>query len=149
MSAEKFERIVEMHGAFDKRHPDPNKNYGIHGMEIRFVLKGPLGAVQFLVFTGMHLPLVAAELWDRQGSYNPFEPMGADIGFHSPTPHYDSHTPIEDCPYLDGKPCYYDGSGLQAEEFMGQFLAGGSDAVWPMLEQRYRTWLEKSEEAVA
>jgi len=33
--------------------------------------------------------------------------------------------------------CYYDGSGLQAEDFMPTFLAGGSEAVWTMLESKY------------
>lgn len=31
--------------AFDKRHADPSKNYGIHGAEMLFILTGEKGAV--------------------------------------------------------------------------------------------------------
>jgi hypothetical protein len=138
--SEQFERITEISGAYDKRDPDPKKNYGIHGMEIRFVLKGEKGATQFLVYTGMHLPNVQDWLFARSEGYNQFSPTGADIGYHSKTPHYEGQTVIDQCcPYL-GCPCYYDGSGLQADEFMPRFLEGGDKVVWPMLEERYRLW---------
>jgi len=133
-------RSIEISGAFDKRNPAPNKNYGIHSMEIRFILSGEHGAMQFLVYTGMHLPHVEEELWRKtQGQkYNPFRPIGADIGYHAKNPRYEGHDCIdENCKYTGGK-CYYDGTSLGADEFMPEFLAGGSDAVWPMLERRYK-----------
>jgi hypothetical protein len=136
------ERIVEVTGAFDKRHPDPNKNYGIHGMNLRFVLKGAEGAVQFLVYTQMHLPHVHEELYHRRKPNEAWmaAPMGADIGYHARVPHYEGQSIVqESCPHLDGAPCYYDGTSLGAEEFMPEFLAGGSDAVWAMLAQRYES----------
>ena len=40
-----MERIIKFHQAYDKRHPNPSKNYGIHGVDLVFVLKGELGAV--------------------------------------------------------------------------------------------------------
>jgi hypothetical protein len=129
----KFEKIVTMSGAFDKRHADPTKNYGIHGMDIRFVLKNEKGAVQFVVFTGIHLPHVAEEHKGR-GYIN--EPSGADIGYHSPTPMYEGQSSM-DCELMPEGKCYYDGSGLQADEFMPEFIAGGTDAVWKMLERRH------------
>lgn len=131
-----MERVIEINGAWDKRDPDPAKNYGIHGMEMRFILKGPAGAVQFLVYTNMHLPSVQREL-AGQPSLSSLFPMGADIGYHARTPQYEGQGPRDTCPYLDGDPCYYDGSGCAASDFMPQFLAGGSDAVWEMLEKRY------------
>jgi hypothetical protein len=134
-----FERLVEMTGAFDKRHSNPAKNCGIHGMSLRFVLKGAKGAVQFVVYTPMHLPHVADELWhNKNRKYNPFKPMGIDIGYHSLVPQYEGQTVQQNnCEYCNGKPCYYDGSGLSAEAFMPQFLAEGSEAVWTMLAKRY------------
>ena len=123
-----FERIVEMEPAFDKRHPDPNKNYGIHGMGLRFVLKGEKGATNFTVYTNWHLPHVADELWSRPEPRFLLEPMGADIGYHDTKPHYDGQDTM-DCTYVEGGKCYYDGSSLSASEFMPEFLAGGSDAV--------------------
>jgi hypothetical protein len=132
-----MEKIITVSGAFDKRHPDPKKNFGIHCMQIRFVLKGPKGAAQFLVFTGMNLPHVEDELFKKAHSrgYNPFKPIGVDIGYHAPTPQYEGQTSMK-CDVLDGE-CYYDGTSLGAEEFMSTFLAGGSDAVWEMLQKRY------------
>ena len=137
-----MDRIVEVTGAFDRRHPDPNKNYGIHGMALRFVLKGDKGAVQFVVYTNMHLPHVHEERYARRkpGEAWMDAPMGADIGYHAYAPQYEGQSVVQvSCPYLNGAPCYYDGFSLQAEEFMPEFLAGGSEAVWKMLEQRYRS----------
>jgi len=136
------DRITELVGAFDKRHPNPSKNYGIHGMDARFVLKGARGAVQFVAFLGIQLPHVREELRRKHSAtdkYDSFAPMGADVGYHAPAPCYEGQSLTHDsCPYLDGKPCYYDGSGLRADEFMPEFIAGGSDAVWAMLEQEYQ-----------
>lgn len=133
-----LEKIVRMSGAFDKRNPDPSKNYGVHGMEIRFVLKGDAGAVQFVVFTPMHLPHVQEEMWrnNRHREWNPFEPMGADIGYHAREPQYEGQESMT-CDLLPEGRCYYDGTSLGADEFMPTFLAGGDKAVWKMLEERY------------
>ena len=38
------ERITKIYPAWDRRDPNPSKNYGIHGAELRMVLKGELGA---------------------------------------------------------------------------------------------------------
>ena len=67
-----------------------------------------------------------------------FLPLPADVGYHSPTPLYEGQTVCSDhCEYLDGKPCYYDGSGLFAEEVYQKLVEGGSDEVWKILEERY------------
>lgn len=140
-----FEKIIEISPAYDKRDADPKKNYGIHGMELRFVLKGELGAVQFVFYTAIHLPHVAEELWrnNQHRDWNPFKATGFDIGYHSKVPQFDGHDKVrDDCPYTDG-PCYYDGSSLQADEFAPTFIANGADAVWEMLEERYKSWLVK------
>lgn len=143
MTKESFERIVHFAPAFDRRDPNPSKNYGIHGVEIRFVLKGKKGATQFVVYTNWFLPHNQKELYEKGkiSSHLQFgnpEPMGVDIGYHSPKPMYENQSSRPDCPYLNGKPCYYDGSGLRADEFIPTFLAGGSDAVWKMLEKEYQ-----------
>jgi hypothetical protein len=61
----KLERIIEFTPAFDKRDPNPKKNYGVHGVELRFVVKGEAGAVQFLIFTNWHLPHVQKAMVNR------------------------------------------------------------------------------------
>lgn len=143
-----WERRVTMRGAFDKRHPDPNKNCGIHGMEIRFTLIGERGATHFVVFTPIHLPHVARELWGKvDRKYNPFETTGADIGYHSPVQTRDYQIERE-CDVLPGGKCWGDGSALQADEFTDTFLREGDAAVWPMLEDRYRLWFPAEEAQV-
>lgn len=132
-----FERTVTFQPAFDKRHPDPNKNDGVGAMRIRFVLKGPKGAMQFVVSGGMYLPHVADELWNRHGNHNPFKTSGWDIGYHSPVPQYEGQEPMEGTCDVLGCPCYYDGTSLGAEEFVPAFLEEGEKAVWAMLEERY------------
>lgn len=52
-----LERIVRFEPAYDKR----DKNYGIHGVQVRFVLKGAEGAVQFLLYTNWQLPHIVKE----------------------------------------------------------------------------------------
>ena len=130
-----MERIVEFYPAYDKRDSDPTKNYGIHGVDLRMVLKGERGAVQFVLYTDWQLPHVAAEHKAR-GLH--LEPLPADLGFHSPVPMYDGDEAIESaCAYLDGKPCFYDGSGLAADRIFSVLRAEGSDGVWRELEAYY------------
>jgi hypothetical protein len=162
--------------AFDKRHADPDKNYGIHGAEMLFVLKGELGAVQFVLYTNWMLPHIYEEWKKEYGDRWPCvfsKPIPADVGYHSPKPMYEGQEPIgskktnkeamrrnterlmkregiEDlepffeptgtftpCEWLDGKPCYYDGSGLAAEEYFKLLVSEGSEAVWKKLEEYY------------
>lgn len=127
---DKLERLVTILPAWDKRHKNPSKNYGVHCCDLRMVLKGPKGAVQFILYTGWDLPHVTEE-------YGVREPMPADLGYHSPTPMWEDQTPMDNCPYLDGKPCYYDGSSLNAERIYRVLLEKGSDGVWAELEEYY------------
>jgi len=50
----KLERIVDFSPAFDKRHKDPKKNYGIGAVLIRFVLKGEMREVDIDVSQLVH-----------------------------------------------------------------------------------------------
>ena len=128
-----MEKIVRFSPAYNK-----GKEYGIGAVRICFVLKGELGAVQFLIGTDWYLPedqkRVAAM---PHLSWHETQPMGWDLGYHSPVPQYDEQGTMGACEYLDGKPCYYDGSTLNAEPVRDKFLAGGDDAVWDELGQLY------------
>lgn len=137
------QRIVEFNPAFDRRDPDPSKNYGIHGVTIRFLLKGDNGVVQFVLHTNWHLPHVTKETLAKcKRDPSLFDvllmPMPSDLGYHSPVPMYDGQTMmIESCPVLDGKPCYYDGSSLNAEPIYEVLLREGHNGVWQELEKYY------------
>jgi hypothetical protein len=136
------ERIVTFEPAYDKRDPNPSKNYGIHGVNLRFVLKSDKGAVQFVIYTNWMLPHVTQELLRKANSKLSIEmnflPMPADRGYHSPIPRYEGQNIVsESCEYLNGKPCYYDGSGLAAEDIYKRLVAEGDSAVWEELEAYY------------
>lgn len=130
-----MERITNVTPAYDQRNPNLNKNYGIGGMTLRFILKGELGATQFVFYTCQHLKSVSDELFFKQDkSYNPFKGMGADIGYHAKTAQYDGQQSMK-CDMFGE--CFYDGSSLRASEFEDKFLSEGDKAVWEMLESEY------------
>lgn len=138
----KFERITYIRPAYDKRNPDPSKNYGIHGAELIFILKGEKGAVQFLISTNWYLPHVAAELRKKDhfsSGKSWFEPQPSAIGYHSPKPMYEDQTQAnESCEYLDGKPCYYGDSITYSEVPFQVLISKGSDAMWVWMENYYK-----------
>jgi len=136
-------RSITFQPAFDRRDPDPKKNYGIHGVSLRFVLKGSKGAIQFVVYTNWHLPHVQEELDNRSGSQYPHlscHPTPADLGYHAYKPHYDEQTQMEGCDVLPDSSggCYYDGSSLNAEPVYERLLREGEDGVWSELEAYYK-----------
>lgn len=137
-----FTRKIEFTPAFDKRHSDPSKNYGVHGVNMKFVLVGPEAAVQFLLYTNWHLPHVQEEM-DSKHLSNIFphllcHPQPADLGYHCLYPQYEGQNPIsQNCEYLDGKPCYYDGSTLNAERVYETLVSEGEEPVWEILKERY------------
>jgi hypothetical protein len=142
MSVSTFHRDVEITAAFDKRNPNPSINYGIHGVEMRFVLRGPLGAVQFLLYTNWMLPHVEKELDAKHNSHSFCHPLPADLGYHSPHAMYEGQDTRDACPYLDGKPCYYDGSGLNAKRIYNVMVTEGGDGMWRELEAFYTKTFE-------
>lgn len=65
-----------------------------------------------------------------------------DIGYHSKTPHYEGHSPQYNCE-LTGGDCYYDGTSLWGnEQWREGFIHGGTEWLWPRLEQLYRHYFE-------
>jgi len=124
---------------------------GSHGVDLRMILKGNKGAVQFVLYTNWMLPHVTKEMdirilkEARQGALSDislrctYHPLPADLGYHSPVAIYEGQDICsESCEYLDGKPCYYDGSGLNAERIYEVLLEEGSDGVWRELEDFYK-----------
>ncbi len=148
MKKEKFEKITVINPAFDKRNPDPNKNYGIHSVQIFMVLKGKKGATYFTFSTGMLLPETITEyIKDGRAKYELTDyghyflnkPMGYDVGYHSPTPQFENQgITKEKCEWLDNKPCYCDGSASRADEWLDILLRKGSEEIWKMLETEYQ-----------
>lgn len=144
MAKEKLIRELLIYPGFDKRNPEPSKNYGIHGCEVVFYIHSPRRSktVQFKAYTDW-LPLnVQEEEHNKSGSYNPtathvgVQPMGADLGYHSPKPMYKGQTRM-DCDLSKRGYCYYDGSSLNADRVRDVMLKEGSEGVWRELEEYY------------
>lgn len=140
--AGEFERRVTFAAAWDKRSDDPKKNYGVHGVEVRFVLKGPRGAMQFMFYTNWMLP-------QNRSAFSvvekyPFEywqaPMPADLGYHAYEPQYEGQERMGQCDILTDAVggCFYDGSTLNAEPVFETLIAEGDEGVWRRLEEMYR-----------
>ena len=131
-----LKREIHISPAFDKRSSDPSKNYGIHGVELCFILKGEQGAIQFVIYTNWMLPHVREE-YDLKTNHHLCHPIPADIGYHSRTPKYEGQKSLtDDCTVIGGA-CYYDGSGLQAEDVFNIMVEKGGDAMWAEMEDRY------------
>lgn len=143
-----LERVVEIRPAFDRRHKDPKKNYGIGGVEFAFYLKGEKGVIQFLLMTHWLLPETQKELDEKEErgelkhSHFNSRPLPADLGYHSPTPRYEGQQAM-DCTLIPGGKCYYDGSGLRAYDVYKAMLEKGDEGVWEMLESEYRCTFER------
>lgn len=148
MTKNKLERIVKFEPAFDKRSDDPKKNYGIHGVNLRMILKGEEGAVSFTLYTNWQLPHVTEEQDKRFNPKFPHllcHPMPVDIGYHSPKPFYKDQFSKEDCEYLNGERCYGDGSVLDAEDYFKILVEKGDDGFWKEMEKYYKSlFLKKS-----
>ena len=130
-----FERIVLFRHAYDKRDPDPMRNYGIGSVRLLMVLKGPAGAVSFAVLTDWYLPEVAAELTGK--GHGDFEAHGAGLDYHSLVPTREGQNPGKPCCWLDDRPGYCDGSVTASDQILERLIREGSDAVWEELERFY------------
>ena len=121
-----FTRKVIFRPGYDKR----NAGYGLHNLEIVFVLIGPLGAVDFCVHKTWFYTKTAREHLLKWGIH-PFD---------SP---YDKSPWLASINYFVGRdnPCYFDGMNSGAPEvLMEEFVAKGESVVWEELERWYRIW---------
>jgi hypothetical protein len=142
-----FEKIVTLGPAFHKVHDEPTKNYGVGGVTLRMVLRGPLGATQFYMLTDWYLPVTLA-WWKMRGLDRGRDrgPTPADRGYHWSTPQYEGHE-ARDCDLLPGGKCYYDGSGLNADSTYQMLLEKGDSGVWADLEEYYNELASRHEAA--
>ncbi len=136
---EKLKRIVEFTPAFDKRHSDPDKDYGIGCSTLRMVLKGPSGATQFVLMTGW-FPEAAIEEQKGTPAYEVLtRPIPENLGYHSPVPMHRGQPKTDSCDLLEQGYCYYDGSALGAEKVFKALLEEGDEGVWKILEEEYES----------
>lgn len=150
----KLHREFKIYPGWDKRSNDPKKDYGIHGCELAFYVHDARKSrwVQFKLSTDW-LPLNVQK--ERMGKdvigQHPDvlqvvigeQPNGIDLGYHSPKKMYKDQTKME-CD-LRGGYCYYDGSGLAADDIRNIMLEKGSDGVWEAVEAYWHEVFEPSQ----
>jgi hypothetical protein len=123
--------------------PGAGGSHGIHGLDITFYATGDKGVVQFALSTGWKP--VAVDKNNRFGLVPGMDketahlhPLPTDLGYHSPKPMYEGHDALTDkCDVLGGKKCYYDGSGLNANDAYYTLINGGDKELWKFLDQYY------------
>lgn len=116
------------------------QSHGVHGMEIRWLLRGPAGGVWLNMFTdwipgertpGHGLP--------PDGPYDGWKryPDGAGLGYHARVPMYEGHEiDREHCDVIGG-PCYGDMWFGGADEPVKRFVVEGEQVIWDALETAY------------
>jgi hypothetical protein len=124
-------------------HKDPDKNYGVAACRIWFYAIGPKGAVQFRIGTDWY-PEAARRHLSKFPHREERQPQGWDIGYHSRVPIYDGQTSMGLCDII-GCECYYDRSSLQADNWIEGFICGGTEWLWPKLDELYRCQFEGGE----
>jgi hypothetical protein len=141
-----FEKIIKLNPAWDKTHSDPNKNYGLHCVDLIFQLKGEKGAYEFVVFTGWHLPHVQERLDHKPLGEFPYlfhKPQPAYVNYHSKEKQYpEQEISNEKCPLTEGI-CYSDGSCSDADRVFEILVCEGSEGIWKELERLYKLRFEK------
>lgn len=131
-----LERSVTFHPAFDKRSDVPSKNFGINGVEIHFLLKGPAGAVGWSLITTWDLPHVEKEL-DAKTVFWHRKPTTGPVAVHSPVPKWEGHEARE-CEYIAGGKCFSDASYLAGDDAFRELRERGDKGIWEYLEGWYR-----------
>jgi len=129
-----FKREVKFLPAFDKRSFSPKKDQGIHGVDMRFYLRGDKGVVQFTLYTNWHLPTVDQTGWPDSIK----KPNPAHIGYHSLEAIYENQRSVDTCQLLPGNTCYSDVSYLMADRVFDILVAQGCDGLWKYLEDYYK-----------
>ena len=137
-----MERKIVFRPAFDRRDPDPSKNYGIHGMEIQFQLIGDGEGITYTIFTNWMLPHVQEETdsrpVDHRFPYLFHKPQSAGMDGHWKTPRYEGQNRVESCRITDGI-CYCDGTAITQDAF-NILVAEGEEALWKLMEERFISW---------
>ena len=124
-----FKQVIQLSGAY-KCSKTGGSSHGIGSMRMWFVLVGDKGAVQWMINTGWYTRSTQPLPTDEP------HPQAWDLGYHSRKPRYEEQTGVDNCEFLDGAACYYDGSSLNAIKFTPDFITHPGE-VWAMLRKYY------------
>lgn len=145
-----FKREIRVIPGYD--HRDEPGGRGADGCDLVLTLTGDLGAIVARVDTGwMTRPLagdlIRGAVQQRRpkpgidanlvGCY----PSGGGMYAHSPVQHDGFESESDECPYLDGKPCWCYGVLGGADGVLERLVSGGSDAAFELMAEFYQSWL--------
>jgi len=104
------------------------------------------GAITFVIMKMPDIPIFRQGLeWGLYSRIGNDIYMGTDIGRHTTYPihSYDrEYGPHGPCMFLDGLPCYYDGSGMAATELLKKAVTADSEEViWNELIAYHEAWI--------
>jgi hypothetical protein len=126
----KFKKITKVRLPFDMRHQESDKDYGVGGLVVTFILVGDMGAIQYSVGFPCYLPHVKLS----------GQITGYDVGYHAKKPQYEGQGK-RDCDLFDLGYCYYDGSSLLADKWTNEIFSiigqQPENIIWNKLEEEY------------
>ena len=147
-----MQRMVTFQVGYDHR-PFPEDcgggGHGRHGMTLRFILRGPHGAVQWVAYLMNMIP-GNVNIMGEVESEHPVsvvavldrslgDAMATDLGYHSLVPQWEGQEEYKrECKLLPEGYCYYDGSSVNAVPVLAAFLQHGPHAVWASLARYYK-----------
>lgn len=139
-----FERRVTFSKAWEKRHDDPAKDYGVGSVGVWFALVGSEGAVSFHLSSGWYLPHVR-ERFKREGHRG--DPCAGPVVWHHPTQREDYFAGPDECELLPGGKCWGDAGYLLGNDAYDALCEGGEDGLWVFLRRMYDQGFAPSEDA--
>lgn len=132
---ETLQHKVIFRPSYDSR----NEDYGIHNMEITFMVIGPAGAVEWDIGSNWYVKTAREYLEKFLPERVEYAPKPYALSYHSPSALYEGQTPaFSNCKFIGGVPCYCDSHFSAAGLLVEPFLAQGEDYLWPKLEAYYR-----------
>lgn len=108
-----------------------------HNFSLQFIMEGARGVVVFTLWTQWSPDMIDPVIEMPLPTVNIMPPLPADVGYHTTVPMYDGQKGREDCEFLPGRTCYYDGSTLAAGSMFTTLLTEGSPGVWRRLAEYY------------
>jgi hypothetical protein len=146
-----FTREIKILPGYD--HRDDMTDRGAHGCDMILILRGPDGAIAARISTGWMTHPLAGRYVHRGGRQARRDkpgvdagvahlyPSGSYVGAHSLKPREAYLSSDPECSWLDGAPCYGDGSFTMADEVLEALAAGGSDAAFERMASLYQSWI--------
>jgi hypothetical protein len=139
MKKEILEHKVFFSPAFDKRDPNPSKNYGIGSVRIHFFVKGEKGGIEWTVSTGMFLKKTHAEWLINFPKSEEGDGIGHEIAYHAKKKQHEGQEKHNgDCTLTDLPYCYNDAGFCAGGELYEKFVEQGEEIVWKTLEEWHR-----------